>query len=218
MIQAITFSEAGGHLINEDAFAVQQHPDDPDCWICTLSDGQGGRSGGGRASQLGCAKVMELARQQRPNDLLRSNHTWATIFCEADTAVAAESAAGFATLIGFCVTGAQIHGASNGDSAVAIFNESRQCVELTGRQIKNPPIGSGHAAFMPFNAALNGPWMVLTMSDGVWKYSRWDRIKEAARHLRGQELVEELLQYARLPQSGQLQDDFTLVVLQTNNE
>ncbi len=36
------FSEPGGHVDNEDAFAVAQHPDDPACRLCLLADGMGG--------------------------------------------------------------------------------------------------------------------------------------------------------------------------------
>lgn len=53
-------SEPGGHLVNEDSFVVQQHQDDPSCWICTLADGQGGRAGGARASRLACETVRSL--------------------------------------------------------------------------------------------------------------------------------------------------------------
>jgi len=123
------------------------------------------------------------------------------------------------TLIGFCVAGNRICGGSNGDSAVALFDDKRTCEEptqsLTRFQIKNPPIGSGAAAVVPFAADLKNPWMILTMSDGVWKYARWDKIKDAAKILRGNELISAIKQSAMLLRSGKLQDDFTLVVLQS---
>src|SRR5688500_20338207 len=64
MVQAFALSEAGGHPVNEDAYAVRQHASDPDCWICVLADGQCGQCGGGHALQLACEMVMELAEQQ----------------------------------------------------------------------------------------------------------------------------------------------------------
>jgi serine/threonine protein phosphatase PrpC len=48
MVSVITFSEAGGHPVNEDAFAVERHPADSECWLCFVADGQGGRAGGAR--------------------------------------------------------------------------------------------------------------------------------------------------------------------------
>ncbi|HVS40227.1 MAG TPA: hypothetical protein VMS17_32010, partial [Gemmataceae bacterium] len=47
MISVLSFSEVGGHRVNEDAFAVQQHPLDPGMWLCFVADGQGGQPGGG---------------------------------------------------------------------------------------------------------------------------------------------------------------------------
>ena len=48
---ALSFSEAGGHCSNEDAFAIKQHPLDSHLWLCFVADGQGGRAGG--AKRLG---------------------------------------------------------------------------------------------------------------------------------------------------------------------
>jgi len=144
---------------------------------------------------------------------------WETILRQVDETVARDVAAGFTTLIGFCVAHNKICGGSNGDSALAIFDETRTCEEptqsLTKFQIKNPPIGSGSAAVVPLAADLQSPWMILVMSDGVWKYARWDKIKEAAKTLRGTELISAIKQSAQLRRSGKLQDDFTLVVLQS---
>ena len=135
----------------------------------------------------------------------------------ADTLVAKDSIAGFTTLIGLCVRDDRIVGASNGDSAVAIFDATRDGWELTTNQFKNPPVGSGDAPFVTFATNLERPWMVLAMSDGVWKYSRWEKIKQAGKILRGQAILDDLLQSARLMKTGQLQDDFTLVVLQSED-
>lgn len=218
MVAVFSISEAGGHPVNEDAFLVQRHPNDAESWICTLADGQGGQLGGGPASKLACQTVMTQALARQPNELM-DGATWSAILNQADAAVAADKKAGFTTLIGFCVLQDRICGGSNGDSAVALFDAKRTCEEptqsLTMFQIKNPPIGSGSAAVVPFAADLQRPWMILAMSDGVWKYARWDKIKEAAKTLRGQELIGAINQAAVLPRSGKLQDDFTLVVLQS---
>ena len=69
---------------------------------------------------------------------------------------------------------------------------------LTDRQAKNPPVGSGAAWFVPFADRLAGPWSVLAMSDGVWKYVGWDRIIAGIASHRGQPLIESLQAAARL--------------------
>ena len=87
---------------------------------------------------------------------------------------------------------------------------------MTARQTKIPPVGSGEAFFVPFTAELTAPWVVIAMTDGVWKYAGWQRIKEAGSRLRGQRLIDTLQKFARLPGSGNFQDDFTLIVIQDN--
>ena len=61
------------------------------------------------------------------------------------------------------------------------------------------------------------PWRLLAMSDGVWKYVGWDRIRDLAGRLSGEELLAELQVAARLPRSGQFPDDFTVVLIETAN-
>jgi len=75
-------------------------------------------------------------------------------------------------------------------------------------------VGSGDARIVSLSATLAAPWSVLAMSDGVWKYVGWERIVQAAGECRGERLVETLKGLARLPRSGQFQDDFTLVVFE----
>ncbi len=38
MIRVLSFSEAGGHAVNEDAFLVEPHPADGACWLGCLAD------------------------------------------------------------------------------------------------------------------------------------------------------------------------------------
>ncbi len=75
-------------------------------------------------------------------------------------------------------------------------------------------MGSGAVDAALFTAAVGVPWKLLAMSDGVWKYVGWDRVIEVARRERGAALVAALQRSARLPGSGQFQDDFTVVVLE----
>lgn len=212
MCSVFTFSEAGGHPMNEDAFEVQRHPQDERCWLCTLADGQGGRAGGGRAAKLASRKAMQAATLHP--SVSRSEHKlWVTILANADAEVRDDPEAGFTTLLGFCVRDGYLRGASSGDSAVVALTGGN-AEELTQFQERNPPVGSGGAQFVPFATKLPRPWTVLAMSDGVWKYVGWDRLKEASNRLSGQALIDELQGQARLKRTGQLQDDFTLVVMQ----
>lgn len=211
MIRVLTFSEPGGHLANEDAFAVQAHPADPGCWLCLLADGQGGRAGGARAAQLACQVGLDAALRLSPQSL--ASPSWPGLLAQADRA-SAGSAAGFTTLVGLCVTDTHVCGASCGDSAVLALSTGDQPRELTRHQQKNPPVGSGEATFVPFALDLAFPWKVLVMSDGVWKYAGWQRITDAARRESGAALLTALQSAARLPGSGRFPDDFTVVVFE----
>ena len=216
MIEVYSHSEVGGHAENEDAFIVEQHPVDGHCWICVLADGQGGRAGGGRAARIAAHAVLDIAKSKPPSFLVDA-WEWERMVRHADAEVAKDPVAGFTTLIGFCVRDDRIVGASNGDCAVAVSDVMRDCWDMTANQFKNPPVGSGDARFVTFATNLEPPWMILAMSDGVWKYSRWEKIKDASKNLRGQALVDDLLNSARLMKTGKLQDDFTIVVLQSED-
>ncbi|HEX4609031.1 MAG TPA: protein phosphatase 2C domain-containing protein [Urbifossiella sp.] len=209
MVGVTSFTEAGGHAVNEDAVRIEPHPADPNCWV---ADGQGGRAGGGEAARLACRTAVEAAARVHP-DRLTSGATWVSLLGLADRAVAADAAAGFTTLVGLCIRCGVLAGASSGDSAVLV-TAGGEAREATAGQRKNPPVGSGGADFAPFAASLAGPWAVLVVSDGVWKYAGWDRIIRAAAGLRGEALVDALKTAARLPGSGRFPDDFTVVVFE----
>jgi serine/threonine protein phosphatase PrpC len=213
MCLIFTHSEAGGHATNEDAWDVRRHPEVGGCWVGALADGQGGQSGAAEAARLACRIVIEAALAQSIASLSMPR-TWVEALRRADEGVLADAGAGYTTLIGFAVLGERVIGASCGDSALWVAGADDQIIELTGRQSKNPPIGSGGAEPTPFVAELLGRWVVLAISDGVWKYAGRDGVRAALRESRGRELLDALLARARLPRSGGLQDDFTAVVLQ----
>jgi PPM family protein phosphatase len=212
MVAVTTFTEAGGHPLNEDAFLVQQHPADPDCWLCFLADGQGGRSGGGEAARLACRVGLDAAVGAKTG-LLNGGRTWASLLRLSDFAVSADVAAGFTTLVGFCIHNGSIAGASSGDSAVLVVSGG-EARELTAGQRKNPPVGSGEAEFIPFMLTLSEPWKVLVMSDGVWKYAGMEKVVRAATTMSREGLMDALKDAARLPGSGRFPDDFTVVVFE----
>lgn len=211
MVSVHSFSEVGGHSVNEDAFAVQQHPLDSDVWLCFVADGQGGQAGGGPAARLACETGLAIAVSYPPVRLC-DRLLWPEIIRQSDKAVCEEPAAGFTTLVGMCISSSWVTGASNGDSAALLVSEG-SAIELTSAQRKNPPVGSGAAAAVPFASILRPCWQILAMSDGVWKYARLDCVVESAHRNRGEGLAAELQKLARLPKSNQFQDDFTVVVL-----
>jgi serine/threonine protein phosphatase PrpC len=212
MPNVFSFTEAGGHVTNEDAFLIERHPADAECLLCALADGQGGRAGGRRAAEVACRSALDAAVQHAVPHLANTV-VWPTILRFADESVAADGDAGFTTLVAFCVTGGRIAGASSGDSALVAVVEGGAEV-LTAHQMKNPPLGSSGAIFVPFAAALRQPRRVLTMSDGVWKYVGMGGVLDAATRQKGSDLIEVLTAKARLPGSGKFQDDFTVVVVE----
>ena len=139
----------------------------------------------------------------------------AHILTHADTAVASDAEAGFTTLIGLCVSNNRVSGASCGDSAIVAICGAEAPRVLTSRQFKNPPVGCGDATFVPFKMELTPPWKVLAMTDGVWKYAGWERVWDCAARLSGAELIAELQVAARLQTTGEFQDDFTVVLLES---
>ena len=211
MPAVFTFSEAGGHPHNEDSFGGRPHPDDERVLICAIADGVGGQPKGGPAARLAVRTALDAATDLPPDDI-----HWPDILRQADATVLADAGAGLTTLVGFAVRGDRVSGASSGDSALFLFDGKGKVSVVTGRQTKEPPVGSGEAFFVPFSAELTAPWVVIAMTDGVWKYAGWHRIKEAATRLRGRQLIAELQALARLPGSGEFQDDFTLIVVQDN--
>jgi serine/threonine protein phosphatase PrpC len=206
-------SVAGGHPSNEDAFDVVRHPDWHSCWIGALADGQGGQSGGGEAARLACRAVIEMV-SSHPVGSIAIASTWLNALRLADERVRKDQSAGYTTLIGFAVFDGHVIGAANGDSALWLAGADGHILDLTASQAKNPPIGSGGAAPTPFAAKLPASWIVLAMSDGVWKGVGRERVAEVLRQTRGQALLDALLAEARLPWSGGLGDDFTAVALE----
>ncbi len=213
MIQICSHTEAGGHAQNEDALEAHPHPSDPDCLLCALADGQGGRAGGARAARLASSTCIEAASAHQPAILAMRPDVWEAILRKTDSAVMNDAEAGFTTLIAFSIHKDALCGASNGDSGLYAASAGRPNVILTARQHKDPPIGCGVARPVGFAARLVRPWTVLVLSDGVWKYCGWDRVSEAASRLSGRDLIDSLREQAGLPGSGRLQDDFTLVAL-----
>ncbi len=203
MIRTYSVTEAGGHVVNEDAFLLRPVAGEADGWLVALADGQGGRAGGARAAQLACQIAAAHAG------------SWEERLSAADAAVASAAEAGFTTLVGLHVSDNRVLGASCGDSAaLAVWGRGLQRI-LTAHQFKNPPVGSGEAAIIPFELDWVPPWRLLVMSDGVWKCAGWERVCASAALRSGAELLADLQAAARLRTSGTFPDDFTAVLLES---
>lgn len=214
MARAWTYSEiGGGHREDEDAFAVRAHPADERLLLAALADGVGGQSGGGRAARLACQLALDAAAALPPAGSSGSR-LWPEILSAVDRALRDDHEAGHTTLVGFSVADRTVRGASCGDSALWCFGGESAERELTYRQRKDPPVGSGEATFARFARPLVAPWLLLAVSDGVWKYVGLGRLRELASGSRGEALLAALQTAARLPGSGTFQDDFTLIAIQ----
>lgn len=214
MIRHVCWSGPGGHVENQDAFLVGCQRGDPEERLaCAVADGQGGRSGAARAAQVACQTFMDQA-EACDSALLIAPANWLTWLLMVDEAVRTDPTAGYCAFVALAVSETQVVGASCGDCAALAYSAGRKPAVLTDRQSKNPPVGSGMARFTPFALSLTPPWTVLLCSDGVWKYGGWDALMALDPLQPGEEIIASLRQRATLPRTGELQDDFTLVVLQ----
>jgi PPM family protein phosphatase len=211
-MQIYSFSEAGQGHANEDAVATRPHPLDPALALVALADGQGGQPGGGPAARLATAALLAAAAERSLTELLSPN-SWIGICRTADRAVAADRDAGYCTLVALCASSEWVVGGSSGDSAAFLILEDAEVV-LTERQRKNPPVGSGGAAIEPFSARLVGPWQLVVVSDGVWKYVGWERVLALGRAYRGEPLGRALRDEVLSRSGGRLPDDFSCAVLE----
>ncbi len=212
MLRTFSFTAAGGHIDNEDAFQVVSRPDAPNIVICSIADGQGGQAAGGPAASRAVRSCVEQAQRTRLAHLLVP-HTWKQIITEADRAVHDEPDVGFTTLVALATDGRFVCGASVGDSAAVLMLPGKPLVVLTDDQEKNPPIGSASAWPVAFGTALTAPWTLVLMTDGVWKYTNWQAVL-AGPMRPGDVLLAELQAQARLRPDGPFQDDFTVIILQ----
>lgn len=211
MPTVITFTEAGGHEQNEDAFDWK--PIEGDGIIAFLADGQGGRANGGPAARLACSEGIKDAENASIESLQDLRH-WASWLGTINRTVTDAEGTGYTTFIGLCINENQVVGVASGDS-MALLVTNDEMVDLTAKQHRNPPVGSGMAVGMPFEMTLKTPWKLLMMSDGAWKYIGTHWIVEMARQASGSTLLEQMQQAARMPGNGRFQDDLTVGLIES---
>jgi len=205
--------EQGGLSPNQDYFGIETHPQDPSLLVCAVADGQGGAIGGAEAAKTACSVTLDGALARAPGELAKPA-TWLDLVRAADEAVKSSPQAGRTTLVALCIAGSVVTGASSGDSAaIAVIDGVLH--ELTSNQRKDPPVGSGFADFVPFVSSLAEPWKVCVVSDGAWARCGRDN---ALGQLAADDVpnaVEQLQSANRSDSTGDLQDDFTVLVVQS---
>jgi PPM family protein phosphatase len=210
MPQHASFTEASVEGGNQDAFLIATHPRDSNLWLAVIADGQGGRAGGAEAAKRGCEAVIERASAS-PVDQLQNPLVWAELIRMADRAIHSDTESGYTTLVALGLRFGQVVGASQGDSAVFAQHDG-SFIELTQNQRKNPPIGSGEVRPRSFQTGFTEPWLLMLMTDGVWKYVGHERLAELTAKQRATDLLlTEIQELARLKTSGRFQDDFTIL-------
>ncbi len=210
-IRWLVYSEAGDNHVNEDVVQVCPNPGSADLVLCSLADGQGGRSGGGRAAEIAVRGSLEAAISFSVDDL-RQPAPWYSIISAADDAVGEDDDAGFCTLISLGISKQKVCGASCGDSGALVLSGGPEIL-LTENQRKNPPVGSGAAHPTAFEARLKPDWKLLVVSDGVWNYVGWEQVGSIATQNQGERTIAALRQAARDANAGKLLDDFSVALI-----
>jgi serine/threonine protein phosphatase PrpC len=89
-------------------------------------------------------------------------------------------------------------------------------ISLTENQQKNPPIGFGAAALKTFSYPLTDPFVLLIVSDGVWKYLGVSEMIRISRASKPEQIPEVLLQRMDAEWQTGLPDDFSVIVVSSS--
>ena len=171
-----------------------------------LADGMGGMGGGTLAAETAVQASMDVLGAQ-PGLVLAPQ--WSVLFHAIDKQVSGTRDAGETTLIALESDGQVVCGASAGDSEAWVIQGS-QFNDLTKNQMRKPLVGSGQSDPVSFTAKLQGG-LLLVASDGLFKYTRPEKICEAAKRVPLPDLPKALVDLVRL-KSGKLQDDVAVFV------
>ncbi|MBX2796125.1 MAG: hypothetical protein KTR31_00610 [Myxococcales bacterium] len=162
--------------------------------LVVLADGAGGVPGGARAADIATSWALRHADADP-----------ITIVKEADRAVQRDPFAGETTLVVTHV-GAEIHGASAGDSEAWLVHGD----VLTAGQHRRGRLGSGRCVPVAFHNRFTGRLLVAT--DGLFGYARPAAIRAAASLRRLDDAARALVELVRLP-SGDFMDDVAFVLV-----
>ena len=179
--------------------------------LVALADGQGGQSGGAKAARIAIQAALDFL--ENAPDLFDSD-TLRTAISLADEAVEADGDAGFSTLIVLVCNEHKVAGASVGDSMVWHIN-SRSEEELTHKQRKNPPLGSGACLGTPFTVEPKRGEQILVMSDGVFRWVEPETIARTCRESSDFEVMRRLLELQKRNEHGDLPDDWSAILIRS---
>lgn len=177
--------------------------------LVALADGQGGQAGGALAARIAietALEYLEIARDPFNSDELR------TAVSLADEAVEAHPDTGFSTLIVLACHEKRVAGASVGDS-MALHISSNGETELSERQRKNPPLGSGGCLGAPFEYHVRLDEQTLLMSDGVFRFVGSEQLARTCRESSNLEVMPRLLALQKLGENGDLFDDWSAILI-----
>lgn len=200
MFKSSTLIVAAGPC-GQDRAEIIQHPQGV---VLVVADGAGGTSGGDEAADTVITWVRAFAN--RTTDIFEFKQ-WGALLTRIDQQIAATN--GQSTAVVASVTPSGIVGASVGDSAAWLVNDST-IDDLTLRQSRKPLLGTGEACPVCFErSAFHGT--LLLASDGLIKYAPRDRIAEAAVSGEMESASQSLVDSARM-RSGGLQDDVAVIL------
>jgi serine/threonine protein phosphatase PrpC len=172
--------------------------------VLVVADGAGGQSGGKMAANLAVDLIREAANE------LRDPKSCLALLQRMDKAVDEDKNAGETTCALAVVSGSEVYGASVGDSAAWMIDETG-FINLTARQSRRPSIGSGVAYPIPFDHTRTGREFLLLTTDGLLKYTSPERIMTTCRESAPPaEIARRLIELVRY-RSGALPDDVTVI-------
>lgn len=177
--------------------------------LVALADGAGGQAGGALAARIAIETALDfLESTSDPFDL----DTLRTAISLADEAVEAHRDAGFSTLIVLACDEVRVAGASVGDSMTLHISPGGE-TELSAKQRRRPPLGSGSCLGTPFGREARGGEQTLLMSDGVFGYVAPETLAQTCRESSDSEVLPRLLGLQKRSESGDLFDDWSAILL-----
>ncbi|MBW3637452.1 MAG: protein phosphatase 2C domain-containing protein [Armatimonadetes bacterium] len=183
-----------------------------DIAIVAVTDGAGGRAGGGEAAQRVIDEAAEIAPNVRNP---RDPKFWARWLHEVDVLIRDDAQAGETTAIIAAVGEDFVAGASVGDSSAWLIG-AEDWFDLTGNQTRKPFLGFGGASPMPFLARWSGQTLLLA-TDGLTKYADWQHLAQIARGAEIETAADELIAAVRLP-SRAFPDDVSCILCRAGCE